>query len=91
MRITETREQLQSRLDEIRKIQSTLDELYTDFRQLEPELYAASRAKLQAQTDRIEGFKRALLNIMKAANRADKVGTEPQAQTEKRRGQCSVR
>ena len=90
MRISETREQLQSRLHKIRKIQSTLDELHTDFRQLEAELRAASAAKPQAQNDRIEGFKRALRDIMRAANRADKVGTEPQAQTEKRRGQSST-
>jgi hypothetical protein len=63
----------QSRLDEIHKrIQSKLDELHADFGQLETDLRTADQASLRARKDRIEGFKRALRDLLEAANRADR-------------------
>jgi sugar-specific transcriptional regulator TrmB len=62
-----------SRLDEIHeRIQSKLDELHTDFKQLETDLRAANQEHSQAHKDRIAGFKRALRDILEAANRADR-------------------
>jgi hypothetical protein len=63
----------QSGFDEIHKrIQSKLDELHADFGQLETDLRTADQASLRARKDRIEGFKRALRDLLEAANRADR-------------------
>lgn len=69
---SETLGRVQSRLDELRKrIQSKLDELHTDFKQLEADLRDANEESSRARNDRIEGFKRALKEILAAADRAD--------------------
>lgn len=63
----------QSGFDEIHKrIQAKLDELHTDFEQLETDLRTADQASLRARKDRIEGFKRVLRDLLEAANRADR-------------------
>ncbi len=63
----------QSRLDKLhQKIQSKLDDLHSDFRQLETDLRGAKQANSRAHKDRIDGFKRALRDILEAANRADR-------------------
>jgi len=63
----------QSGLEELHKrIQSKLDELYADFKQLETDVQAANQASSRARKDRIEGFKRALRDLLEAANRADR-------------------
>jgi hypothetical protein len=55
-----------------RRIQAKLDELHADFRQLETDLRAANQEHSQARRDRIKGFKRALRDILDAADRADR-------------------
>jgi hypothetical protein len=61
-----------SRLDELhQRIQSTLGELHTDFQQLETDLCTAKQESSLARKDRLEGFKRALRDLMDAADRAD--------------------
>jgi hypothetical protein len=63
----------QSRIDELHnRIQSKLDELHADFKQLETDVHAANRASSRARKDRIDGYKRALRDILEAANRADR-------------------
>jgi ferritin-like metal-binding protein YciE len=63
----------ESRLDALHdKIESRLDELHADFKQLETDLQAANQASSRARKDRIEGFKRALQDLLQAANRADR-------------------
>lgn len=65
--------QIESKLDELHnRIQAKLDELRADFKQLETDLRVASQENSQARKDRIEGFKRALRDILRAADRADK-------------------
>ena len=55
----------QSRLDGLHdRIQSKLNELYADFDQLATDLREARQAGLRARKDRIEGFKRALRDIL---------------------------
>ena len=62
----------QSRLDTLHdRIQSKLDELHADFKQLHADLHDANQASARARNDRIDGFKRALQDILRAANRAD--------------------
>jgi pyruvate-formate lyase len=61
-----------SGLDEIHeRIQSRLDELHADFKQLEADLRAGNQASLRAHKDRIEGYKQALRDIVESTNRAD--------------------
>ena len=63
----------QSGLDELHnRIQSKLDELRADFKQLERDTQAANQASSRARKDRIDGFKRALRDILEAADRADR-------------------
>ena len=63
----------QSGLDDLHnRIQSKLDELHADFEQLRADVRAANKSSKRAQTDRIEGFKRALRDILQAADRADR-------------------
>jgi ferritin-like metal-binding protein YciE len=54
------------------RIQSKLDELHADFKQLEVDLHGANQASSRARKDRIEGFKRALRDILQAADRAER-------------------
>ena len=63
----------QSRLDDLHgRIQSKLDELYADVKQLGADLREARQSGLRAREDRIEGFKRALRDILQAADEADR-------------------
>lgn len=63
----------QSGLDDLHdKIQSKLDELHADFKQLGTDSREARRSGLRARKDRIEGFKRALRDILQAADQADR-------------------
>ena len=62
-----------SGLDDLHdRIQSKLDELHADFKQLEVDVQGANQASSRARRDRIEGFKRALRDILQAADRADR-------------------
>lgn len=54
------------------RIQSKLDELYTDFKRLGADLREARQSDLRARKDRIEGFKRALRDILQAADQAER-------------------
>jgi len=54
------------------RIQAKLDDLHADFKQLETDLHAANQANSRARKDRIEGFKRALRDILQAADRAER-------------------
>lgn len=54
------------------RIQSKLKELHADFRQLRVDVRAANQSGARARKDRIEGFKRALRDILQAADRADR-------------------
>ncbi len=54
------------------RIQSKLDELHADFKQLEVDVHAANQASSRARKDRIQGFKRALRDILQAADRAER-------------------
>ena len=66
-------EDTQSRLDRLHsRIQSNLDELHTDIKQLGADLREARQSDLRAHKDRIQGFKRALRDILQAADQADK-------------------
>lgn len=57
-----------SGLDDLHdRIQSKLDELHADLKQLEVDVHAANQASSRARKDRIEGFKRALRDILQAA------------------------
>jgi ferritin-like metal-binding protein YciE len=63
----------QSDVDDLHdRIQSRLDELHADFKQLEVDVHAANQASVRARKDRIEGFKRALRDILQAADRAER-------------------
>jgi polyhydroxyalkanoate synthesis regulator phasin len=60
----------QSRLDGLHdRIQSRLDESHADFKELAADLGEARQSGVRAQQDRIEGFKRALRDILQAADR----------------------
>ena len=62
-----------SRLDELhQRIHSKLGELHTDFQQLETDLRTAKQESSLARKDRLEGFKRALRDLIDAADRADR-------------------
>jgi hypothetical protein len=62
-----------SGLDDLHdRIQSRLDELHADFKQLEVDVHGANEASSRARKDRIEGFKRSLRDILQAADRADR-------------------
>lgn len=62
-----------SALDDLHnRIQSKLDELHADFRQLRADIRAANQSGERARKDRIDGFRRALRDILQAANRADR-------------------
>ena len=54
------------------RIQSKLNELHTDFRQLRADIRTANKSGERARKDRIEGFRRALRDLLKAADRADR-------------------
>jgi hypothetical protein len=54
------------------RIQSKLDELHADFKQLEVDMHTANQASSRARKDRIAGFKRALRDILQAADRAER-------------------
>jgi hypothetical protein len=63
----------QSSLDALHnRIQSHLDELHADLTQLATDLREANQASSKARKDRMEGFKRALRDILQAADKADK-------------------
>ena len=63
----------QSSLDALHDgIQSKLDDLFADFKQLATDLREARQSGLRARKDRIQGFKRALRDILQAADRADR-------------------
>jgi hypothetical protein len=63
----------QTNLDELHdRIQLKLDELHADFKQLETDMRQANQAGSKARKDRLEGFKRALSDILRAADKADK-------------------
>ena len=63
----------QSGLDDLHdKIQSKLDELHADFKQLAADAREARQSGLRARKDRIEGFRRALRDILQAADQADR-------------------
>ena len=60
-------------MDEIHnRIQSKLDDLHKDFKQLETDLRVANQESSRARKDRIQGFKRALRDLLDAADRADR-------------------
>ena len=62
-----------SRLNELhQRIQSKLGKLHTDFEQLETDLRTAKQESSLARKDRLEGFKRALRDLIDAADRADR-------------------
>jgi hypothetical protein len=62
-----------SGLDDLHdRIQSKLDELHADFKQLEVDVHAANQVSSRARKDRIAGFKRALRDILQAADRAER-------------------
>lgn len=62
-----------SGLDDLHdRIQSKLNELHADFRQLQTDIRAANESGERARKDRIEGFRRALRDILQAADRADR-------------------
>jgi hypothetical protein len=66
-----TSAQTESRFDELHdRIQSKLDELHADFKQLGADVGEANQSSSRARRDRIEGFKRALRDILRAADRA---------------------
>lgn len=54
------------------RIQSKLEELHADFKQLEADLRDANQERSRARKDRIAGFKQALRDILEAADRADR-------------------
>jgi hypothetical protein len=61
-----------SNLDDLHnRIQSKLDELHADFGELGVDVRAANQSSERAWKVRIEGFKRALRDLLQAANRAD--------------------
>lgn len=63
----------QSGLDALHdRIQSKMDELYVDLKQLETDLHAANQASASARRDRIDGIKRALRDLLQSAERADR-------------------
>jgi hypothetical protein len=63
----------QSSLDALHnRIQSSLDELHADLTQLATDLREANQASSKARKDRMQGFKRALRDILQAADKADK-------------------
>jgi hypothetical protein len=65
-----TSAQTEARFDELHdRIQSKLDELHADFKQLGADMGEANQSSLRARRDRIEGFKRALRDILQAADR----------------------
>lgn len=53
------------------RIQSKLDELKADFKQLAVDERAADEASARARRDRMEGFKRALRDLHQAAESAE--------------------
>jgi len=60
-------------LDELHdRIQAKLDELHADFKQLETDLKVANQERSLARKDRMAGFKRALRDILDAADRANR-------------------
>jgi|SRR5579864_1462593 hypothetical protein len=70
---TEGTKSVQSGLDDLHdRIQSRLDELNADFKQLGADVREARQSGLRARKDRIEGFKRALRDILQAADQADR-------------------
>jgi len=52
------------------RIRAKLDELRTDFGKLKDDLHDADQASSRARKDRIEGLKRALKELLEAADRA---------------------
>ena len=54
------------------RMQSKLDELRTDFGKLKDDVHDADQASSRARNDRIEGLKRALKEILKAADQAQR-------------------
>ena len=69
---SETRGAIQSQVDKIHnRIQSKLDGLHQDFKQLETDLRVANQESSRARRDRIQGFKQALRDLLDAADRAD--------------------
>ena len=54
------------------RIQSRLDELYGDSKQLGAGLREARQSDLRARKDRIEGFRRGLRDILQAADQAER-------------------
>lgn len=63
----------EARLDECdSRIQFKLDELHADFKQLAADVREGRREASRARKDRIEGFKRALRDLLQAAERAER-------------------
>jgi hypothetical protein len=54
------------------RIQSRLDELHVDFKRLAADVREGRREASRARNDRIEGFKRALRDLLQAAEQADR-------------------
>ena len=64
---------IESGVDDLHdRIQSKLNELHSDFRQLRADIRAANQSGARARKDRIDGFKRALRDILQAADRANR-------------------
>lgn len=57
------------------RIERRLNDLRADFKQLEKDTQAANQESRRARRDRLEGFKRALLDILHAVDRADREWT----------------
>jgi chromosome segregation ATPase len=67
----EGRGQAQRAMDKLhQRIRAKLDELRTDFGKLKDDLHDADQASSRARKDRIEGLKRALNELLEAADRA---------------------
>jgi vacuolar-type H+-ATPase subunit E/Vma4 len=70
---TEANKRTQSRLDDLHdKIQSKLDELHADLKQLGTDLREVRQSGFRARKDRIEGFRKALRDLLQAADQADR-------------------
>jgi len=54
------------------RIQSKLNELHSDFKQLRTDITEANQSGERARKDRIDGFRQALRDILEAADRADR-------------------
>ncbi len=68
----QTRAKVGSGLDELHdRIQAKLDELYSDFKQLEVDLAVSNEESRRARKDRIQGFKQALKDMLESTDRLE--------------------